>query len=89
MAERYKLQVKWFDTKKGFGFLVGSHQLNHQDVFVHYRSIMDEGFKNLNENEVVECGVVQSEKGYQAVEVYRLNGNMMPVTETEDEYATA
>ena len=35
--------VKWFDTKKGFGFIAGPDG----DVLVHYRSLLQEGFKNL------------------------------------------
>ena len=39
--------VKWFDTKKGFGFIAGPDG----DVLVHYRSLLQEGFKNLREGD--------------------------------------
>jgi len=41
--------VKWFDTKKGFGFINGPDG----DVLVHYRSLLQEGFKNLREGDQV------------------------------------
>ena len=41
--------VKWFDTKKGFGFIAGPDG----DVLVHYRSLLQEGFKNLREGDQV------------------------------------
>lgn len=58
--------VKWFDTKKGYGFIVNN---DGEDVMVHYRSIMMEGFKNLREGDHVEFIQVESEKGWQAAEV--------------------
>ena len=46
-------KVKWFDNKKGFGFIA---QDSGQDVFVHHTSIMGSGFKTLNEGEEVSFG---------------------------------
>lgn len=59
---------KWFDSKKGFGFINPIDDPN-TDVFVHYRSIMTEGYKNLREGQQVEFLQVKSEKGWQAAEV--------------------
>jgi len=42
--------VKWFDPRKGYGFIV---QEDGTDIFVHYSSIAGEGFKTLNEGAVV------------------------------------
>ena len=58
--------VKWFNEKKGFGFL---SQEDGEDVFVHYSSIQDEGFKTLQEGQAVEFEVQDGPKGPQAVNV--------------------
>ena len=59
-------RVKWFDEKKGFGFI---EQENGDDVFVHFRAIQDEGFKTLAEGQEVEFEVEQGQKGLQAANV--------------------
>jgi len=61
-------KVKWFDNKKGFGFI---QQDSGQDVFVHHTSIQGEGYKTLNEGEVVDFEIVQSGKGLKAEKVQR------------------
>lgn len=59
--------VKWFDVKKGYGFITDE---NGQDVFVHYSNIQSEkGFKKLYEKHPVEFDVVETERGTQAVNV--------------------
>ena len=65
-------QVKWFDSKKGFGFIVGPEG---QDVFVHFSSIQGDGFRSLKDGEAVEYEMVQGDKGLSAHKVMRL----MPV----------
>ena len=62
-------KVKWFDNKKGFGFIA---QESGQDVFVHHTCIMGSGFKTLQEGEVVNFEIVQSDKGPKAQNVQRL-----------------
>jgi len=62
--------VKWFDVKKGFGFIAGSNE--GKDVFVHYSSIEGEGFKSLKDGEVVEYELTDSDKGPQARNVRRV-----------------
>jgi CspA family cold shock protein len=59
-------KVKWFDPKKGYGFIIGEQG---QDVFVHYTSIIGEGFRALKDGEVVNYELVQGEKGFQARDV--------------------
>ena len=59
-------KVKWFDTKKGFGFI---QQEGGADVFVHYTSISGGGFKNLEEGQAVEFELVDSPKGPKAANV--------------------
>ena len=61
-------KVKWFDEKRGFGFLT---QEGGGDVFVHFSSIQGEGFKTLAEGEQVEFETVQGPKGLQAAKVSR------------------
>jgi CspA family cold shock protein len=58
--------VKWFNEKKGYGFL---SQEDGDDVFVHYSSIQGDGFKTLKEGDAVEFEVQEGPKGPQAVNV--------------------
>jgi len=64
--------VKWFDAKKGFGFILNE---SGTDVFVHYSSIVGKGFRSLNDGEKVEFEQAVSEKGLQAHNVRRLSGS--------------
>jgi CspA family cold shock protein len=65
-------QVKWFDPKKGYGFIIGP---DGQDVFVHYSHIEENGFRLLKDGEHVDYELVQSEKGWQARSVQRFEVN--------------
>lgn len=59
--------VKWFDDKKGFGFIEADG--DHSDVFVHYSGIIGRGRKSLEQGQRVEFRVEQSDKGPKAVNV--------------------
>jgi len=59
-------RVKWFDEKKGFGFI---EREDGNDVFVHFRAIQSQGFKTLAEGQEVEFEVEQGQKGPQAANV--------------------
>ena len=61
--------VKWFNDKKGFGFI---SQDNGDDVFVHQTSIEGEGFRSLAEGDKVEFEVIKDQKGYKATKVRKL-----------------
>ncbi len=61
-------KVKWFDNKRGFGFIL---QDTGQDVFVHHSSIIGNGYKTLQEGEVVNYELVSSDKGPKAERVQR------------------
>ncbi len=61
--------VKWFNAKKGFGFISDE---DGNDVFVHFSALQMDGFKVLEEGDKVEFEVVQGEKGPQAANVIRL-----------------
>jgi len=69
MSEKEQGTVKWFNGSKGFGFI---ERDAGGDVFVHFNSIVAEGFKNLNEGQRVEFNVEQGEKGPNAQEVVAL-----------------
>ena len=58
--------VKWFNDKKGFGFIVGE---DGKDVFVHHTAILGEGYKTLKEGEEVEFEVVKGPRGDQATKL--------------------
>ncbi len=62
-------KVKWFNEKKGFGFIT---QENGEDVFVHFSAIEGEGFKTLKEGESVSFEVSNGPKGLQAVNVKKV-----------------
>lgn len=59
--------VKWFNEDKGFGFISPSD--GGKDVFVHFRSIVSDGFKTLSEGQSVSYTVEQGQKGPQASNV--------------------
>ena len=61
--------VKWFNAKKGFGFISDE---TGKDVFVHYSGIQSNGFKSLEEGQEVEFEVIEGQKGPQAVNVVKL-----------------
>jgi CspA family cold shock protein len=60
--------VKWFDTKKGYGFI---EQPGGDDVFVHYTGIAGDGFKSLRAGEEVEFEISSGPKGPQAIQVMK------------------
>lgn len=65
-ANQMQGTVKWFNYKKGFGFI---EQENGEDVFVHHRSIIGTGRKSLREGQKVMMEVVDGDKGLQAENV--------------------
>lgn len=64
--------VKWFNDRKGYGFI--SPDDSSEDVFVHHSEIKTEGFRTLDEGEIVEFEVAPGRKGMQAVNVTRSQG---------------
>ena len=61
-----EIRVKWFNNKKGFGFLENG---NSEYIFVHYSQIVCDGYKTLKEGERVTFNLIETPKGLQAKNV--------------------
>jgi CspA family cold shock protein len=61
-------KVKWFNNSKGYGFITRE---GGEDLFVHFKSIVGDGYKSLKEGDAVQFDVEQGAKGLQAVNVSR------------------
>jgi CspA family cold shock protein len=61
-------KVKWFNTQKGYGFII--HE-GHKDLFVHFKDVVG-GIDSLKENDEVEFDVAEGKKGLQAVNVKKI-----------------
>lgn len=66
--------VKWFDDKKGYGFI------DHPDgdVFVHYSAITEDGYRTLSEGEEVDFELVRNDKGLSARDVKKVYKPKLP-----------
>ena len=62
--------VKWFNAKKGFGFIIDSE--SEKEIFAHFSAITMDGFKELKDGEKVEFDIVDGDKGVQAANVRRI-----------------
>lgn len=62
-------KVKWFNAEKGYGFI---EREDGGDVFVHFTAIQADGYRTLEEGQIVEFDVVQGDRGEQATNVVRL-----------------
>ena len=71
-------KVKWFNNTKGYGFIDHS---SGEDIFVHYSVIKQDGYKTLSEGQVVDFELIETPKGFQAINVMSL--------ETSDEKTTS
>lgn len=59
-------KVKWFNNEKGYGFI---EYKENEDIFVHYSAISQDGYKSLAEGQYVEFNLLETSKGYQALDV--------------------
>lgn len=74
--------VKWFDPKKGFGFVVGPQG---QDIFVHFSKIEGEGFRALKDGSKVMYDAHKTDKGWHALRVVRIAAEGEVAGAIEDE----
>lgn len=70
MSTREQGTVKWFNGSKGYGFI---ERDAGGDLFVHFRAIVGDGYRNLNEGQRVEFTVGEGQKGPQAQDVVALS----------------
>ena len=84
MSDRETGTVKWFNAKKGYGFIIREEG---EDIFVHYTSIKSEGFRSLEEGQKVEFVVGDSAKGPQAQDVIVVTSEMPPEESPAEEEA--
>ena len=71
MSTTLKGTVKWFNGKKGYGFI--AREDGEKDVFVHASAVRDAGLKFLNENDKLEFSVEDGEKGPAAVGLKKID----------------
>jgi CspA family cold shock protein len=70
-AKRETGHVKWFNEKKGFGFIVNARG---DDIFVHYKDIQGTGFRTLHDNQPVTYVLSEGAKGLKAEDVVAVEG---------------
>lgn len=63
-------RVKWFNNATGYGFI---HYNETQDVFIHYSNILEDGFKTLEEGQLVEFELLETSKGLQALNIRKVH----------------
>ena len=67
MSTKLKGKVKWFNSKKGYGFI--EREDGEKDCFVHASAVRDAGLRFLNENDPVEFEIENGEKGPSAINI--------------------
>ena len=65
-----KGKIKWFNNEKGYGFI---EYKENEDIFVHYSAIIKDGYKTLNQGDIVEFNLIETTKGLQAQHVQAIN----------------
>ena len=70
MAERETGSVKWFDAKKGYGFITRE---GAEDIFIHFSGIEGDGYRILIDGQKVEFDVIEGKKGLEAKNVVVIN----------------
>ena len=72
-ANRRTGVVKWFSNVKGYGFIAPDGE-GQDDVFVHYTSVVGQGYRTLREGQAVEFTIEDTPKGPQAIDVVTMSG---------------
>ena len=67
-------KVKWFNNTKGYGFIENP---DGEDIFIHYSSILSDGYKTLVEGQYVEFELVETDKGLQAKNVVEIKAALI------------
>lgn len=62
-------KVKWFNAEKGFGFI---DRGDGQDIFVHYSQIIQQGYRALEQGDMVEFDLNETDRGVQAKQVVKI-----------------
>ena len=62
-------RVKWFKDEKGYGFI---NYNDKEDIFIHYSTIKQDGFKSLKKDDEVEFDLIKTTKGYQAINAKKI-----------------
>lgn len=73
MSKREVGIVKWFNSQRGYGFIVDENDVTEQ-FFVHFSAINMDGYKELKEGQKVEFTLVSTDKGIQATNVTIIEG---------------
>ena len=63
-------KIKWFNNEKGYGFI---EYKDDEDIFVHYSAIMKDGYKTLNQGDLVEFNLMETTKGLPAPHVIEVS----------------
>lgn len=69
MGEKLTGVVKWFDSAKGYGFIEQDDGECDEDIFVHFKTILSDGYKKLDKGQHVEFLITKGDKGLQAADV--------------------
>lgn len=67
-------KIKWFNNTKGYGFIETEAG---EDIFVHYSSIRQDGYKSLSEGQMVEYELIETDKGLQAINVKEVSNALV------------
>ena len=72
-TNKARFQVKWFNVKKGWGFIIGE---NGEDIFVHQSGVNKAGFRSLDDGEMVEYEIRNTDKGPEACKITGPQGKL-------------